>query len=76
MRLAEHVTRIGKKRSAYRARVGKSKGKRPLGRRRSEDNIKMDLKEIAGADINWIDLGQDEDQRRALVNTVINLRAI
>jgi hypothetical protein len=62
-------------RNAYRILVGKPKGKRPLGRPRCRwvDNIKMDLREIwDGRD--WIELAQDRDQWRALVNTVMNLR--
>jgi hypothetical protein len=39
-----------------------------------EDNIRMDLREIGGAGMDWIDLAQDGDQWRALVNTVMNLR--
>jgi hypothetical protein len=56
--------------------VGKPEGKRPLGRyrRRWEDNIKIDLKEIGWGAVEWIDLAQDIDQWRALVNTVMNLR--
>jgi hypothetical protein len=51
--------------------VGKPEG-RP--RRRWEDNIKIDLIEIEWGAIDWIDLAQDRDQWRALVNTVMNLR--
>jgi hypothetical protein len=54
--------------------VGKPEGKRPLGRRRWVDNIKMDLREIGWNGVDWIDLAQDRDQWRALVNTVMNLR--
>jgi hypothetical protein len=56
--------------------VGKSDGKRPLGRprRRLVDNIKVDLREIGRNGMDWIDLAQDRDQWRALVNTVLNLR--
>jgi hypothetical protein len=77
MRWAGHVARMGEKRNAYRILVGKLERKRPLGRprRRSVDNIKMDLREIGWDSIDWIDLAQDRDQWRALVNTVINLRA-
>jgi hypothetical protein len=66
---------MGKK-NAYRILVGKPEGKRPLGklRRRWEDNIKMYLREIGWSDIGWIDLAEDRDQWRALVNTVMNLR--
>jgi hypothetical protein len=51
-------------------------GKRPLGRHRRwwEDNIKMDVREIGWGAMDWIDLAQDRDQWRALVNTVVNLR--
>jgi hypothetical protein len=63
---------MGEKRNAY----GKSIRKEQLGRprRRWEDNIKMDLREIGWDDMDWIDLAQDSDQWRALVNTVMNLR--
>jgi hypothetical protein len=56
--------------------VGKPEEKRPLGRpgRSWEDNVRMDLREIGWADIDWIDLAQDRDQWRALVNTVMNIR--
>jgi hypothetical protein len=56
--------------------VGKPEGKRPLGRlrRRWEDNIRMALRKIGWRGIDWIDLAQDRDQWRALVNTVMNLR--
>jgi hypothetical protein len=65
----------GEKRNAYRILVGKPEGKRPLGRPRRNwvDNIKIDLREIEWDGIDWIDLAQDRDQRRALVNTVMNL---
>jgi hypothetical protein len=67
---------MGKKRHAYRILVGKPEGKRPLGtpRRRWEDNIRMDLREIGWNGMDWIDLAQDRDQWRAHVNTVMNLR--
>jgi hypothetical protein len=66
----------GEKRNAYRILVGKPEGKRPLGRprRRWLDNIKMDLRKIGWDEVNWIDMAQDMDQWRALVNTVLNLR--
>jgi hypothetical protein len=66
----------GAKRNACRIFVGKPEGNRPLGRprRRWEDNIKTDVREIGWGGINWIDLVQDRDQWRALVNTVMNLR--
>jgi hypothetical protein len=67
---------MGEKRNAYRILVGKPEGKRQLGRPRRgwEDNIKMDLKEIGWGGMDFIDLAQDRDQWRALVNTVMNLR--
>jgi hypothetical protein len=57
--------------------VGKPEGIRTLGRsrRRWEDNIKMDLREIGWGGMDQIELSQDRDQWRALVNTVMNLRA-
>jgi hypothetical protein len=60
---------MGETRNAYRILVGKPEGKRPLERprRRWVDNIKMD-------GVDWIELAQDRDQWRALVNTVMNLR--
>jgi hypothetical protein len=56
--------------------VGKPEGKRPLGRPRRSwvDNIKMDLREIGGDGVDWIDMAQHRDQWRALLNTVLNLR--
>jgi hypothetical protein len=55
--------------------VGKPEGKRPLGRHkcRWEDNIRMGLRVIGWGGMDWIELAQDRDQQRALVNTVMNL---
>jgi hypothetical protein len=66
----------GAKRNSYRILVGKSEGKRPLGRprRRRLDNIQMDLREIGWGGMEWIDLTQNRDQWRDLENTVMNLR--
>ena len=60
----------------YRVLVGKPEGERPLGRprRRWEDNIKMDLQEVGCGSMDWIELAQDRDRWRALVNAVMNLR--
>jgi hypothetical protein len=57
-----------------RVLVGKAERKRPLGRRRWEDNIKMDLQEVGCGGIDWIELVQDRERWRTLVNAVINLR--
>jgi len=67
---------MGEGRGVYRILVGRSEGKRPLGRprRRWEDNIKMDLEEIGIDGANWIWLAQDRVQWRAFVNTVMNLQ--
>jgi hypothetical protein len=67
---------MGENRNAYRILVGKPEGKRPLGRprRRWVDNIKMDLMKIGWDGVDWIDMAQDRDQWRALVNTVLNIR--
>jgi hypothetical protein len=67
---------MGEKRNAYRIVVGKQECMRPLGRPRHRwvDNIKLDLREIEWSGMDWIDLAQDRDQWRALVNTVMNLR--
>jgi hypothetical protein len=75
LRWAGHVARIGERRGAYRALVGKPEGRRPLRRprRRWENNIKMDLREGWGG-VDWIDLAQDRDRWWALVYTVMNLR--
>jgi hypothetical protein len=56
--------------------VGKPEGKRPVGRlrRRWDDNTKMDLREVRGGCGDWMELAQDRDRWRALVNTVRNLR--
>jgi hypothetical protein len=76
MRWAGHVAQMGEKRNAYRILVGIPEGKKPLGRprRRWVDNIKMDLRETGWDGVDWIDLAQNRDQWRALVNTVMNLR--
>jgi hypothetical protein len=67
---------MGEKRNAYRLLVGNPEGKRPQGRLRGRwvDNIEMELREIGWSGMDWIDLAQDSDQWRALVNTVMNLR--
>jgi hypothetical protein len=66
----------GEKRNAYRILVGKQEGKRPLGKpiRRWVNNIKIDIREIGWGGMYWIDLAQDRDRWRTLVNTVMNLQ--
>ena len=66
---------MGEGRGVHRVLVGKPEGKRPLGRRRCrwEDNVKMDLREM-GLGGDWMELAQDRDRWRALVNTMMNLR--
>jgi hypothetical protein len=77
MRWAGHVARMREKRNVYRLLVGKPEGKRPLGRprRRWIYNIKMDLLEISLSVVDWIGLAEDRYRWRALVNSVMNLRA-
>jgi hypothetical protein len=76
MRWAGHVARMGEMKGAYNILVGRPEGRRPLGRhrRRWEDNIKIDLREIGFGDVDWIHWVQDRDRWRALVNTVMNFR--
>ncbi|KAJ4429544.1 hypothetical protein ANN_21713 [Periplaneta americana] len=76
LRWAGYVARMGESRNAYRVLVGRPEGKRPLGRprRRWEDNIKMDLREVGYDDRGWINLAQDRDQWRAYVRAAMNLR--
>jgi hypothetical protein len=66
----------GERGNAYRTLVEQPEGKRPLERprRRWVDNIKIRIREIGWDGMDWIDLAQDMDQWRALVNTVMNLR--
>jgi hypothetical protein len=75
-RWAGHVARMEEGRGAYRILVGRPEERRPLGRprRRWEDNIKMDLQEVGRESVDWIDMAQDRDRWRALVNAVMNLR--
>ena len=67
---------LWERRSVYRVLVGKPEGKKPLGRtkRRWEDDIKIDLLEVGCGGMDWIELAQDRDRWRALVNAVMNLR--
>jgi len=65
---------MGKSRCIYRAFVGKPEGRLRRPRRRWQDNIKMNLQEVGCGDVDWIELAQDRDRWRALVNTIMNLR--
>jgi hypothetical protein len=67
---------MGERRVVYTVLVGKPEGKRPLGRsrRRWVDNIKMDLREVGCAGMDWIDLAQDRDRWWGIVIVVINIR--
>jgi len=69
---------MGERRGVYRVLVGNPKGKSPLWipRRRWEDNIKMDLQEVGCGSMDWIDVAQDRDRWRALVNVVMILRVL
>jgi hypothetical protein len=75
MRWAGHVARI-EERGVHRVLVGKPEGKRPLWRHRHgwEDNINMDIHEVGGGCVDWIESAQDRDRRQALVSMVKNLR--
>jgi hypothetical protein len=74
------VERMGEGRNVYRVLVGNPEGKRPLERprRRWNDGIKMDLREIGcgGGGVEWIHLAQDRDRWRAVVSAVMNLRVL
>jgi hypothetical protein len=76
MRWEGHVACVGERRGVYRVLVGNPQEKRQLGRsrRRWDDNIKMDLQELGCGGMDWVDLAQDRDSCRALVNAVMNLR--
>jgi hypothetical protein len=75
-RFAGHVARMEEKGNAYRMLVGKSEGKRPLGRPRCKwvGNVKMGHREVGWNGMDSIDLAEDRDQWRTLVNTAMNLR--
>jgi hypothetical protein len=72
------VARMGEKRNVYRVLMGKPERKRPFlrPRRRRENGIRMDLREIGWGSVDWIQLAQDRDRWRAVVYTVMNLRVL
>jgi hypothetical protein len=78
MRWAGHVARLGEERKVYKVFVGMPEGKRPLGRprRRWEDGVRIDLREIGLGAVDLIRLAQDRDRWRAVVGAVINLRVL
>ena len=78
MRSAGHVARMGEWNGVYRVLVGKPEGRTPLERPRHRwvDNINMDLQEVGCGGMDWIELAQDRDRWRALVNAVMNLRVV
>jgi len=67
---------MGERGSVYRTLVGKPEGKRPFGRPRLrwEDNIMMGIQEVGYGAMDWIELAQDRDRWRAVVNAVMNFR--
>jgi hypothetical protein len=76
LKWAGHEARMEEGKSAFKILTGIPRGKRPLGspRCRWEDNMRMDLEEIGINMRNWVDLVQDRDYWRALVNVALNLR--
>ena len=75
LRWTGHVARMDEGRSVFKILTGTPAGKRPLGRPRHRwDNIRMDLKEIGINTRNWVNLAQDRDYWRALVNAELNIR--
>ena len=76
MRRAGFVECMGEERVVYRGLVGKHEGKKPLGRPRCrwEDNIDMTVQEVGYGGMEWIELAQDRDRWRAILNGVMNLR--
>ena len=76
MRWAGHVARMGEDRGVHRVLMGKPEGKRLLGRPRHrwEDNIKVDVQEVGGGRGDWMELAQDRNRWRALVDTVRDCR--
>ena len=78
LRCAGHVARTEECRSAFKILTGIPTGTRPLWRprRRREDNIIIDIKEIGINSMNWVDLAEDMNYWRALVNSALNFRVL
>jgi hypothetical protein len=78
MRRAGHMARMEEERKVYNVLVGKPEGKRPVGRprRKWEDGIRMDLRDISMGGVDWIRLAQDRDRWRAVVSALTNLRVL
>ena len=76
MRWAGHVARMGEEREVYRVMVGKTEGRRPMGRPRRSwvNNIRMELQEVGCRYMDWIGLAKDRDGWRRPVSAVMNLR--
>jgi len=74
MRWSEHVARIGERRGVYRILVGKPEGKR--SRRRWDENMKKDLQDVGCGGMEWIELAQDRERWRALLNVVMSIRVL
>jgi hypothetical protein len=69
-----HVPRMNEKRNVYRVLVGKSEGKKPLGRPRREENTKINIRKMKWYGVDWVYVAQDSEQLRALVNTAMKLQ--
>jgi hypothetical protein len=69
---------MGEERKVYKVLVGKPEGRRPLGRpkRRRQEWVRMDLREIGLGSVDWIRLAQDRDRWWAVVSAVMNLRVL
>jgi hypothetical protein len=78
IRWAGHVARMREERKVYKVLMGKPEGRRPLRRprRRWEDGVRMDLREICLGCVDWIRLSQDRNLWRAVVSAVMNLRVL